>query len=82
MKEHDLVSVYVGSTLNAQYLEAIFSETNIACLLRNSMDESLHAGFGGGFQESSCEIFVELQDYEAAEKIIYDFEKQTLETDE
>ena len=79
MKENDLVSVYVGTAINARYLEAALAQANIACLMRNNLDEANHAGFGGPGTDDSCQIFVELQDYEAAEKLIFDYENSKKE---
>jgi hypothetical protein len=74
MKEHDLVSVYIGSAINARYLEAALAQADIPCLVRNKLIEATHGGYGRFSPEDSCEIFVELQDYESAEKLIFDFE--------
>ena len=73
MKEQNLVSVFVGSAINARYLEAVLSQSNIASLIRNSLIEASHSGFGGPGTDDSCEIFVEQQDYEVAEKLIFQF---------
>lgn len=75
MKENDLVSVFVGTALNARYLEAALAQANIPCLIRNGLKEAKAAGFGGPGTDDSCQIFVELQDYEEAEKLIFDYEK-------
>jgi len=73
MKEQNLVSVFVGTALNARYLEAVLGQENIQCLLRNELSEATHGGYGGPNTEDACEIFVEQQDYEKAEKLIYSF---------
>ena len=75
MKEHDLVSVYVGSGINARYVEALLSQSNISCLLRNELQEAAHSGYGGPNTDDSCEIYVEQQDYELAEKLIFEYMK-------
>lgn len=77
MNEHDLVSVYVGSAINARYIEAILSQAQIASLVKNELSEATHGGFGGPSPEEACEIFVEAQDYEKAEKIIYNYLNST-----
>ncbi len=73
MKEHDLVSVYVGSGINARYVEALLSQSNISSLLKNELQEAAHGGYGGPNTDDSCEIFVEQQDYELAEKLIFEY---------
>ncbi len=73
MKEHNLVSVFVGSAINARYLEAILGQSNISSLVKNELREAAHSGFGGPGTDDACEIFVEQQDYEAAEKLIFEF---------
>lgn len=79
MKEHDLVSVYVGSGINARYLEAILRQAQISSLLRNELREASHGGYGGPGTDDACEIFVEQQDYEEAEKLIFEFQKSNPE---
>lgn len=73
MKENNLVSVFVGSGIRARYLEAVLSQENISSLLRNELAEAAQGGYGGPGTDDSCEIFVEQQDYEEAEKLIFDF---------
>lgn len=73
MREHNLVSVFVGTAMNARYLEAVLGQENISCLVKNELREATHAGFGGPGTDDACEIFVEQQDYEKAEKLIYSF---------
>lgn len=75
MREHNLVSVFVGTAMNARYLEAILGQENISCLIKNELREATHGGFGGPGTDDACEIFVEQQDYETAEKLIYEFLK-------
>jgi len=73
MKETNLVSVYVGSGINARYLEALLAQENISSLMKNELSEAAHSGFGGPNTEDSCELFVEQQDYETAEKLVFEF---------
>jgi len=73
MKERNLVSVFVGTSLNARYLEALLGQENISCLIKNELREAAHSGYGGPGTDDACEIFVEQQDYEAAEKLIFWF---------
>lgn len=73
MKEHNLVSVFVGTAMNARYLEAVLGQENIQCLVKNELREAARSGFGGPNTDDACEIYVEQQDYEKAEKLIYSF---------
>ena len=73
MNEKNLVSVFVGSGVRARYLEAVLSQNNISSMMRNELIEASHGGFGGPSTDDSCELFVEQQDYDTAEKIIFDF---------
>lgn len=79
MKEQDLVSVYIGSAINARYLEAALAQADIPCLFRNKLAEANHGGYGRFSPSDSCEIFVELQDYAAAENLIFEFENSKTE---
>jgi hypothetical protein len=82
MKEKDLISVFVGTAINARYLEAALAQSNIPCLVRNLLSEASHAGFGGPGTDDSCQIFVEQQDYTAAEKLIFEFENSRKDSEE
>ncbi len=73
MKEINLVSVFVGSGISARYLEAVLGQAKIPSLLKNELIEAAHSGYGGPGTDDSCEIFVEQQDYEIAEKLIFEF---------
>jgi len=79
MKEKDLVSVFVGSGIRARYLEAVLTQNKISSLMRNELSEATHGGFGGPSTDDSCELFVEQQDYDSAEKIIFEFVNTKIE---
>ena len=79
MKEKNLVSVFVGSGVRTRYLEAVLSQNSISSIMRNELAEASHGGFGGPGTDDSCELFVEQQDYDTAEKIIFEFVNSKVE---
>lgn len=66
----DLVRVYTGSIVEATYLKEMLLENGIGCILRNTLNESLMAGWGSGSPENAVLLFVEANLAEEAEKLI------------
>jgi len=68
------VRVYTGSEVDAGFIKEILEEQGIGAMIRNSMRESLVAGWVSGAQEDSCRVYVTLHDKEAAEKLINEYQ--------
>ncbi|MCE1202109.1 MAG: DUF2007 domain-containing protein [Bacteroidia bacterium] len=66
----DLVRVYTGSIVEATYLKEMLLENGIGCILRDTLNESLMAGWGSGSPENSVVLLVETSLSEEAEKLI------------
>ncbi|MFO8130397.1 MAG: DUF2007 domain-containing protein [Bacteroidales bacterium] len=82
MTEHDddLKLVYTGSSINANYVKSILEENGIGALVRNTLSESLKAGWVSGAQGDSSRVFVSEENLEKALKIVEDY-KNTKETE-
>jgi hypothetical protein len=71
----DLIRVYTGSIVEAKFLVGMLRENNITAILRDTIEESVIAGWGSGSPEDSALIFVENALAEKALKIINDYFK-------
>ena len=72
MTEHDdsLKRVFTGSNLDANFIKSILEENGIGAMVRNTLRESLSAGWVSGAPEDSSRVFVEKEYYEAAMKLV------------
>ncbi|MBK9290595.1 MAG: DUF2007 domain-containing protein [Bacteroidetes bacterium] len=66
----DLVRVYTGSIVEATYLKEMLLENGIGCILRDTLNESLMAGWGNGSPENSVILLVESSLAEEAERLV------------
>ncbi|MBN2236266.1 MAG: DUF2007 domain-containing protein [Bacteroidales bacterium] len=69
MTNLNLKSVYVGTTINANYLKSVLNDNEIDCILRDFLQEGAHAGFGGASFEDAAEVFVNETDFEKAKEL-------------
>lgn len=69
----DLVQVYTGSIVEANFLVEVLQENKIGSILRDTLEESVIAGWGSGSPEDSAMIFVEQAFAEQAIKVINDY---------
>lgn len=76
MTEHDdLKLVFTGSVLDAKYLKSILKENGIGSLVRDTLDESLSAGWVSGSQEDAGLVYVSEEHFDKAKKIADDYRK-------
>lgn len=76
MEDKDKIKhVYTGSPVAAKYLQELLEEAGIGSLYRNTLNESLIAGWASGSPEDAVRIFVAEHDYEAAIKIVEEYKK-------
>ena len=75
MTEHedDLKRVFTGSNLNANFVKSILEENGIGAMVRNTLRESLSAGWVSGAPEDSSRVFVENEHYEAAMELVNEY---------
>jgi hypothetical protein len=69
----ELQNVYTGSIVEANYLIELLEENKISCILRDTLNESVIAGWGSGSPEDSAIIQVETAHAENAKKIIEEY---------
>lgn len=66
----DLKIVYTGSLIEAGFLVEVLEENNITSILRDSLNESLIAGWASGSPEDAARIYVETEHATQAKLII------------
>ncbi len=69
----DLIQVYTGSIVEANFINEILKENGVGSILRDTLNESIIAGWGSGSPEDSALIFVENEMSAKAMKIIEDY---------
>ena len=74
MKEHeDLVHIYTGSFIEANFLKSLLEENGIGVIIRNTLRESMVAGWASGAPEDAGLIFVSEEHETEARSIIEDY---------
>lgn len=71
MTDQNLVRVYVGTAINADYLKSVLDKNGIECIIRNILQESSHAGFAAASSDNAASVFVEEKDIEKAEELVF-----------
>ena len=71
--------VYTGSIVEATYLIELLQENGIEAMLRNTLEESIIAGWASGAPEDSALIYVTENHYEQALNIIQEYQKENIE---
>lgn len=71
----DLKLVFTGSVLDAKYLKNVLEENGIGALVRDTLDESLSAGWVSGSQEDAGLVYVAEEHLEKAKKIAEEYRK-------
>jgi hypothetical protein len=76
MNEHDsLKGVFTGSVLEANFIKSLLEESGIGAMVRNTMDESIVAGWVSGGPDDSGIVYVIENHEEEAKKIIEEYLK-------
>ncbi len=78
----DLVNIFIGSDIDANYISALLIDNQIQCVVQNTFEESLSAGWVSGSTYNSTILRVEIDDAEKAKKIIDEYLKKRNEIDE
>jgi len=74
MNEHDsLKNVFTGSVLEANFIKSLLEESGIGAMVRNTMGESIVAGWVSGGPEDSGIVYVIENHEEEAKKIIEEY---------
>lgn len=70
MITNELTLVYTGSLVEATYLQDLLQEQKIGCMLRDSLGESVIAGWGQGSPEDAVRIWVSNEHADEAKLLI------------
>ncbi len=69
----ELSLVYTGSRVEGMFLEDLLKENGIGCMRKDTLEESIGAGWAQGSPEDAVKIFVETFNYEKARKVLEDY---------
>jgi len=75
-EQEGIKRVYTGSIVEAGYLIELLHENGIDAMLRNTLEESVIAGWASGAPEDSALIYVTENHYDLALKIITEYLKE------
>ena len=70
MEADELVHIYSGSFLNAQFVANVLDENNIKCRVKDDYQNSIIAGWVSPGSENSVRVFVSKKDVDAAKEVI------------
>jgi len=70
MAADELIHIYSGSFLNAQFVANVLDENNIKCMVKDDYQNSIIAGWVSPGSENSVRVFVAKKDVEAAKEVI------------
>jgi len=73
--QESIKNVFTGSIIEANYIQNLLEESGIGAMVRNTMGESLVAGWVSGGPEDAGLVFVAAGHEEAAKKIIEEYLK-------
>lgn len=69
----ELSLVYTGSRVEGMYLEELLKENGIGCMRKDTLEESVSAGWAQGSPEDAVKIYVESFNSEKAKKVLDDY---------
>ena len=70
MAADELIHIYSGSFLNAQFVANVLDENNIKCMVKDDYQNSIIAGWVSPGSENSVRVFVAKKDVLAAKEAI------------
>jgi hypothetical protein len=74
MEEHDdLKMVFTGSFIDASYIQSLLEENGIGALVRNTLAESLAAGWASGSPEDAGLVYVSENHEDEAKRLIEEY---------
>ncbi len=69
----ELSLVYTGSRVEGLFLEELLKENSIGCIRKDTLEESIGAGWAQGSPADAVQIFVETFNAEKAKKVLDDY---------
>lgn len=76
--KENLKRVFTGSVIEAQFVKSYLKDNNINALLRNTLNESMIAGWASGAPGDSGLIFVFEGDFDKAMVLIHKLNNETM----
>jgi hypothetical protein len=73
--KNDLVKIFIGSDIEANYIASLLIENQIQCIVQNQLEGSLSAGWVNGSAYNSSIIQIDISDAEQAKNIINEYLK-------
>ena len=70
MATDELIHIFSGSFINAQFISNVLDENNIKCIVKDDYQNSIIAGWVSPGSENSIRVFVAKKDFEAAKELI------------
>jgi hypothetical protein len=74
-EKDDLKRVFTGSVIEAKFVASLLEENGIGALVRNTMEESIIAGWASGAQEDAGLVYVAEYHVDKAKEIIEQYLK-------
>ena len=76
MNEHDdLKNVFTGSVLEADFIKSLLEENGIGAMVRNTLGESLVAGWASGSPDDAGLVYVIENHEQEAKRLIEEYLK-------
>ena len=70
MATDELIHIFSGSFINAQFISNVLDENNIKCIVKDDYQNSIIAGWVSPGSENSIRVFVAKKDFEEAKELI------------
>lgn len=71
--ENNLVNLFVGSNIDANYIASLLIDNDIKCFVQNTLEESMSAGWASGSSDNSSIVRVDISDAEKGKFIINEY---------
>ena len=71
--KNNLVNLFVGSDIEANYIASLLIDNDIKCFVQNTLEESMSAGWASGSSDNSSILRVDISDKEKAKNIINEY---------
>jgi hypothetical protein len=75
IKDDELKRVFTGSFVEAKFIASMLEENGIGAFTRNTLNESIIAGWASGSQEDAGLVYVTAYHVDKAEAIIEEYQK-------
>jgi hypothetical protein len=74
-EQDDLKMVFTGSFIEASYIVSFLEENGIGAMVRNTLEESMAAGWASGSPEDAGLVFVTESHEKEARRLIGEYQK-------